>query len=122
MANATSPPKRQNKINLQNISERDRDILSLDTSNAMKKYKIQKQAVYDRRFALNKKIKAAGLTLEDILSQVDKTEQPTAKSAPKKTRSRKDQGQKFEQPVEDQGSKYRELMVMNQQLPVIMKP
>jgi hypothetical protein len=116
MANATAPPKRQNRINLQNISERDRDILSLDTSVAMKKYKIQKQAVYDRRFALNKKIKSAGLTLEEVLNQTENTEQPASNTEPKKTRAKKSQ------PVEEHGSKYNELMVMNQEVPVIMKP
>lgn len=54
-------------LDIDHLSKQDIDIMSLGTKEVMKKYKLEKQPVYDRRFALNKKIKAAGLSLEQIL-------------------------------------------------------
>ena len=66
--------KKQNRIDVQNLSTKDADILSLDTVEVMKKYKIGKQGVYDRRFALNKKLRAAGLTTEEVLNRNEKAD------------------------------------------------
>ena len=74
----------------------------------MKKYKIEKQGVYDRRFALNKKLREAGMTVDQVLGNSE---------APKKTRTKK----KIEavEPV----TEARELMVVpDKNFPVIMKP
>jgi hypothetical protein len=61
--------KRQKKVDLNNLSQRDHDILTLDTKGVMTKYRLEKQPVYDRRFAL-KKIESAGLTVEQLTFQV----------------------------------------------------
>ena len=122
MAKATASAKKQNRIDVQNISERDRDILSLDTATAMKKYKMEKQGVYDRRFALNKKLKAAGLTLDQVLTETPDAEQPVKKRQPKKARAKKVRPEKVEVPVEETAPMSRELMVVNKQVPVIFKP
>jgi hypothetical protein len=126
MAKANATTKKQNKINLGNLSERDVEILTLETKDVMKKYKIEKQAVYDRRFALNKKIKAAGLSVEKLLNNDVKPEQ-APKKIPKKVQPRKERAKttetkKAEAPVEDKESSSREVMVVNKQIPVIMKP
>jgi hypothetical protein len=126
MAKANATTKKQNKINLGNLSERDVEILTLETKDVMKKYKIEKQAVYDRRFALNKKIKAAGLSVEKLLNNDVKPEQ-APKKTPKKVQPRKERAkttetEKAEAPVEDKESSSREVMVVNKQIPVIMKP
>ena len=97
-----------NKLDLTNLSDRDKDILSLEVQQTMKKYKMEKQAVYDRRFAINKKIKEAGLTLDNVLA---------GKGAAKKGRPKKEKVEEAPQ-VES-----RELMVMpEKQVPVVMKP
>lgn len=98
MAKANSAAKKQNKINLQDLSERDRDILSLDVKDSMKKYKIQKQGVYDRRFALNKKLREAGITVDQVLN--GKT------AAPKKAKVKKEEAPAV------QVNESRELMVV----------
>lgn len=119
--------KKQNKFNIENISQKDRDILTLETKDVMKKYKAEKQAVYDRRFALNKKIRDAGVTLEKVLGNVQKEaaapeKAPAKKAQPKKARTEKVKSEKSEQPVEEKLSESRDLMVVNKQVPVIMKP
>lgn len=143
MANSKAGRKRNNPIKIEDISQRDMDILSLDTKDVMKKYKMEKQGVYDRRFALNKKIKEAGLTLEQV---VNKTGQPatpeepvaaakktaTKKAPGKKAQAKKAQAKKVqapkaepvkeEAPVEHKFEEQREVMVVNKQVPVILKP
>lgn len=119
MAKATS--KRQNKINVQNLSQRDREILSLDTPTVTKKYKIEKQAVYDRRFALNKKIKAAGLTVEQLLGEATAPKTPR-KRQQKKTRAKKATSKAIEFGIDETISNSRELMVVDKPVPVVMKP
>lgn len=65
---AKSVTRRKNKqLVIQNLSEKDRDILTLEVPAIMKKYNVGKQSVYDRRFALNKKLRAAGLDVKDVL-------------------------------------------------------
>lgn len=108
MAKVNSTPKKQNKIDLQNLSERDRDFLSLDVKDSMKKYKVEKQGVYDRRFALNKKLREAGITAEQALS---------GKGAAKKAKAKR------EEATIDPVNVSRELMVVPEKnVPVIMKP
>ncbi|HEX8462027.1 MAG TPA: hypothetical protein VF623_11375 [Segetibacter sp.] len=121
MAKANAAPKKQNKIDLQNVSQRDKDFLTLDVKDSMKKYKVEKQGVYDRRFALNKKLREAGLTVDQIL---DGNAEPQAapkaakKAAPKKAKAKKEE----EAPVENVSST-RELMVFPEKnIPVIHKP
>ncbi len=99
---------KQNKIDLENISQRDKDLLTLDVPALMKKYKLEKQGVYDRRFALNKKIREAGLTVDQLLN---------GKQSIKKGRPKKDKANV--EPVVQS----RELMVVPEKnVPVIMKP
>lgn len=90
-------------------------MLSLSTPAAMKKYKLEKQGVYDRRFALNKKLKEAGLSIEEVLNNNENAEQP----APKKARAKKAPS-KVEPVVEESSS--REVMAINRAVPVLMKP
>ncbi|MCW3082358.1 hypothetical protein [Segetibacter sp.] len=108
MAKTSSTTKKQNKIDLQNLSERDRDFLFLDVKDSMKKYKIEKQGVYDRRFALNKKLREAGITAEQVLG---------GKVVPKKAKAKR------EEATADSINVSRELMVVPEKsIPVIMKP
>ena len=83
MAKADAPVKKQNRVDLENLSQRDTDILTLDTHEVMNKYNLEKQPVYDRRFALNKKIKAAGLTIEQVTNKTGTVQAPK-KGRPKK--------------------------------------
>jgi len=126
MAKVTASGRKQNRIDLQNISERDRDILSLDTPTTMKKYKLDKQAVYDRRFALNKKIKAAGVTIEQVLNGTGQTEESPEvtpkKRGPKKRQTSKPIAEKVEEPTEEAPQASREVMLVDKHIPVIMKP
>ena len=118
MAKANQATKKQNKIDLENLSERDRDILTLDTKEVMQKYKAEKQGVYDRRFALNKKIKEAGLTLEQLLDGKGAAK----KEKPKKEAAKKEAPKKEAAPVE-QVNESRELAVIPEKnVPTIMKP
>lgn len=131
MANSKTGRKKNNPIKLEDLSQRDIDILSLDTKDAIKKYKMEKQGVYDRRFALNKKIKEAGLTVEQVLNKAGEPAPEVApapkKSASKKAKAKKVQAKKTEPakeetPVEHKFNDSREVMVVNKQVPVIMKP
>ncbi|MDB5249588.1 MAG: hypothetical protein JWQ40_3982 [Segetibacter sp.] len=122
MAKASTGGKKQNKINPENLSQRDVDILTLETKEVMKKYKVEKQAVYDRRFALNKKIKEVGLSVDQLLSTGAKAEPEPKQEQPKKVRQKKAAREKTEAPVEEKLSESRDLMVVNKQVPVIMKP
>jgi hypothetical protein len=98
----------KNKVDIKNLSEKDRDILSLEVKDSMKKYKLGRQPVYDKRHYLAKKIQAAGLTVEQILGGPS----PAKKVRPKKEKS-------VEEPVVEK----RELMVIpDKNVPVIMKP
>ncbi len=54
-------------LDIDHLSQMDVDIISLSTKEVMDKYQLGKQPVYDRRFALNKKIKASGLSIEQII-------------------------------------------------------
>ncbi|MDQ6815765.1 MAG: hypothetical protein M3040_18695 [Bacteroidota bacterium] len=115
MAKAASSVKKQNRIDLENLSQRDRDILTLEVKDSMKKYKIEKQGVYDRRFALNKKLREAGLSADEFLN--GKAVPEKAKAVAKKARAKKE-----EQPAPPP-SVSRELMVVPEKnVPVIMKP
>jgi hypothetical protein len=98
----------KNKVDIENLSEKDKDILTLEVKDSMKKYKLGKQAVYDKRHYLSRKIQSAGLTVEQVLSG-----SPSAKKVrPKKEKS-------VEEPVVEK----RELMVIpDKNVPVIMKP
>ena len=83
-------------------------MLTLDVPASMKKYKLEKQGVYDRRFALNKKIREAGLTVDQVVNG----KQPIKKIRPKKEKVNSE-------PVVQS----RELMVVPEKnVPVIMKP
>src|SRR5437868_1085096 len=120
---AKTQTRKHNPVDINNLSQKDQDILSLDTATVMKKYKMEKQAVYDKRYALKKKAKQAGSTIP--------TPVPTAiaqkKRGPKKGQKRKVQpaalaAEKVEPATETVVSESRELMVVNKQLPVIHKP
>jgi hypothetical protein len=133
MAKANQPVKKQNKIDLQNLSDRDKAILTLDVKDTMKKYKLEKQGVYDRRFALNKKIREAGVTVDQLLNiESAPTTGAAAKKvtaekktrAPKKARTPKKATEKrgVAEPVETV-SHSRELMIVPEKnIPVVMKP
>lgn len=135
MAKATKTRK-HNKVDLQNLSPRDRDFLSLDVKDSMKKYKLEKQAVYDRRFALNKKIKEAGLTVEQLLGGEAAPAQEEA-AAPKKERAarkeraaarkekatpKKARAKAEEAPVEHVSEDRALMVVPEKNVPIIMKP
>ncbi|MCW3108354.1 MAG: hypothetical protein JWQ09_2860 [Segetibacter sp.] len=122
MAKTIAEVKKQNKINLENLSERDRDILTLDVPASMKKYKLGKQAVYDRRFALNKKIKAAGLTVEQVLNDPHTITLQATKAEPKTAQAKKTGAKKIERPVEEKLSDTSEVIDFDKQIPMIMKP
>ncbi len=126
MAKATSLVKKRSRTDLENLSQKDKDILTLETKDVMKKYKLEKQGVYDRRFALNKKIKATGLSVEQVLGNTGKTETPPKKVNLKKAAAKagkvKAQAEKADNAAEEKLSDSREVMVVNKQVPVIMKP
>ncbi|WP_153799469.1 hypothetical protein [Foetidibacter luteolus] len=134
MAKAGTRTKKYDKINLENLSKKDLDHLTLKPQDVMKKYKLDKQSVYARRFALNKKISSAGVTVEQLTGQAAapaavEAEAPVkAKRGPKKGRPRKVKAAKpeAEKPaapvVEVAPTTGRELMIVDKQVPVIMKP
>jgi hypothetical protein len=118
----TTTSKRQKKVDLKNLSQRDHDILTLDTKEVMTKYKLEKQPVYDRRFALKKKIESAGLTVEQVLSNTNEPLQEEIKTRQKKASSKKLPQEKRAIPVEQDVTDKREVMVVDNQVPVILKP
>lgn len=130
MAKANAGTRKLNKIDIHNLSQRDRDILSMDTKEAMKKYKLEKQGVYDRRFALNKKLREAGLSVESVLGdnapaapEEVPTEEPK-KARVKKAKQPKVAEEKQEEPkAEEPGQEpARDIVPYEKPLPVIMKP
>lgn len=135
MAKAIAKKRQQNKVNLESLSERDRDILTLETKEAMKKYNLGKQGVYDRKFALNKKIRAAGLSAEDLLNnEGTKVAEPAKKAAVKKAAVKKAAAKKVRQvkakatkqaenkPDEPQQQPITDVVKYEKPIPVIMKP
>lgn len=128
MAKSTAGTKKPNSIDLENVSKRDIDILTLGAKEVMKKYKIEKQGVYDRRFALNKKLKEAGKTVEELTGSTlsddfaSNEPTPTVKRQPKKRGPKKRAASPKPQPATEPLSESRDLMVVSKQVPVIMKP
>lgn len=125
MAKANAGTRKLNKIDLENLSQRDRDILSMDTQEVMKKYKVEKQGVYDRRFALNKKLREAGLSIESVLGNSE----PAATEEPKKERAKRAKQAKIKEEApeepkaeEAQQEQSREIVPFEKAVPVIMKP
>lgn len=123
--------RKNNKVDINNLSEQDRDILTLETQVVMEKYQLEKQNVYDRRFAINKKIKQAGLTKEELLNNLaPKKAKSGKKSSAKKTEQEKVDHVETEEPslsedqtVEEQKIEHtRELAATEKTIPVILKP
>ena len=122
MAKATAPVKKRNKTDLENLSQKDLDILSLETKDVMTKYKMGKQGVYDKRFALSKKIKQAGLTVDQLIKKGAVTEPAPKKVQAKKTRAKKAASEKVAPSVEEVQPANLGLAVVNKAVPVLMKP
>ena len=123
MANSKAGTRKNNPVNPQNLYQRDKDFLSLDTPTAMKKYKVDKQAVYDRRFAINKKLKQAGLTVEQVLDGTTPTPAPASdEPKAKRTYTKRAQNKPAEPQAQENETNSRELMLVQKQIPVIMKP
>ncbi len=128
--------KRQNKIDPHNLSTRDRDFLLMDTAAVMKKYKVEKQAVYDRRFALKKKLKEAGVAVDQEAEFSVPAAEPAAEAVTEQpVKSKRGRKKKVVAPpqaetevektpasTEEKVAENREVMVVNKQVPVIMKP
>src|SRR3954451_10729781 len=106
MANSTG-----SRIDLQHLSKKDIDVMTLDMEKIIKKYKMNKGSVYTRRNSINKRLKAEGLTLEQIMN--DSSQQEEIKKVPKLKK------QVAEKPEENP---VRHLAVIEKNVPVIMKP
>ena len=106
MANSTG-----SRIDLQNLSKKDIDIMTLDMEKLIKKYKLNKGTVYTRRNSINKRLKAEGLSLEQIMRESIQHEE--IKKAPKSKK------QVAEKPEENH---VRDLAVIEKNVPVILKP
>ena len=125
MAKSSKRVKKYEKIDLSNLSKKDLDHLTLGPKEVMKKYKADKQVVYARRFQLNKKIEAAGLTVDQLTggtAPAPKAKPATKRGRPKKIKTVKPEPQKVEMHVEEVPTESREIMVVNKPVPVIMKP
>ena len=120
MAKARAKYTKQNPIDLNNLSKQDQEILNLDTASIMKKYKMEKQAVYDRRFALNKKIKAAASAPEAPAETVVKKKRGPKPGQPRKAKA--SIPVKVETPADAVVPESRQLVVVSKQVPVIHKP
>lgn len=73
------------KTIIKDTAQFESDVLNLETAEVMKKYKMGKQAVYDKRYALKKKLAAAGTA-----EPVSKAAVPGKKRGPKpKVKSQK---------------------------------
>jgi hypothetical protein len=121
MAKADGAVKKQNRVNLENLSQRDSDILTLDTQEVMNKYNLEKQPVYDRRFALNKKIKAAGLTIEQVTNKTASVQAPK-KGRPKKVSTDNNSTETVEPIVQESHESVPRVQALEKQVPVVMKP
>ena len=123
MAKASSRTKKQNRIDVQNLSAKDKDFLTLDVKDSMKKYKVEKQGVYDRRFALNKKLKEAGLAIEDVLNGAQAAE-PVKQAAAKKVRQTRNKKPKQEEaPVQvSEPAPMNDIVKYEKPKPVISTP
>lgn len=88
----------------------------------MKKYKMWKQGVYDRRFYLNKKIREAGVSVEDLLNG-SKVPEPAKNAAPKKAKQARGRKPKQEsKPKENQVEPITDIVKYEKPVTVIMKP
>jgi len=121
MAKVDSGVKKYSQVNLENLSQKDLDILTLDTKEVMNKYNLEKQPVYDRRFALNKKLKAAGLTVEQVANRIGTVQSPK-KGRPKKASIDKIASEIVEPTVEESHSNLPPVRMSEKQVPVVMKP
>ena len=125
MAKATATKRQHNTTDLQNLSQRDRDFLTLETQEVMKKYSVGKQGVYDRKFALNKKMRAEGLSIEDVLNTAGiKVNAPAKKVVATKLgqkRGRKPKQEELPQ-EEKQSEPIRDIVKYEKPVPVVMKP
>lgn len=50
------------------LTQFEKDLISLEPAEVMKKHKVEKQSVYDRRYSLKKRIKAAGIEVDAALN------------------------------------------------------
>jgi len=105
--------------NQQSLSQKDKDILTLDVKESMKRYKMNKQAVYDKRYALKKKVEAAGVTIEqlmegkDIANPVINEQSATKRGRPKKQK---------EGAEEASLTSSEPIVNSSEKMPVFMKP
>lgn len=94
MAKAKKPATPKSNAKGNSLSKKEMDIIQLPTAETMKKYNMGKQAVYDKRYALNKKIKDAGINIETMATSTPtttttaSTESATSKTAKKSTGKR----------------------------------
>src|SRR3954452_7517561 len=111
----------QSEVNLKKLSRRDRDILLLNAKEVMEKYQLEKQAVYDRRFALKKKIKEASLTVEQVINETGKVE-ARKKGRPKKIPVNTTGTPKTEPFIEEIHFQEEAAQVSENPIPVFSKP
>jgi hypothetical protein len=124
MAKATATKRQHNTTDLQNLSQRDRDFLTLETQEVMKKYSVGKQGVYDRKFALNKKIRAEGLSIEGVLNTAGiKVNAPAKKVVAKKSGKKRGRKPKQEELPQEQKQPEaeRDIVKYEKPVPVVMK-
>jgi len=128
MAKAKAVGRGTNPINLQNLSERDRDFLTMDTKEVMKMYKVDKQAVYDRRHLLKKRITEANTTVDAVLNKSSRESKTLPKKAAAKTKPQaapqnKEEVKTEEHKTENQPQQHsRDIVPYEKAVPVIMKP
>jgi hypothetical protein len=121
MAKDDTAVKKHSQVNLENLSQRDLDILTLDTKEVMNKYHLEKQPVYDRRFALNKKIKAAGLTVEQVTNRTGSVQAPK-KGRPKKASTDHIASETAMPIVKESHSNLLPVQVSEKQTPLVITP
>lgn len=112
----------QTNFDASSLSQKDLDYLNMDTKDVMKKYKVGKQSVYDKRYALKKKLATAGVTEKTAPTKTAKAKPATKRGRPSKAGSSKPAVEKVHLPVEEVVPESRQVMIVNKPLPVIMKP
>jgi len=112
----------QSNFDASSLSQRDLDYLNMDTKDVMKKYKVGKQSVYDKRYALKKKLAAAGVAGTAPATKTANAKPSVKRGRPKKAESQKPAAEKVHLPVEEVVPESRQVMIVDKPLPVIMKP
>lgn len=114
------------KSSIQGLSQQEQDILNLDTAAVMKKYNMGKQSVYDKRYALKKRLAPADSSGNEPEAATKAKKKPGPRKGTKRsaklTEPQTSISEQVEKSSETVESASADLIVLSKQVPVIHKP